>query len=717
MRRKTRGGNGDNPNVELQFLVDMKEDLENLGKEMEEIDETEYAEFIKEFLALIDRKDRTVLEQLYRLLSIVIEYGEIHILEPLLKAGMNINLQLNGSTPLHSAIRYGYIEVIKLLLKWHADPNAKDREGLTPLCLALEYKLAESALLLLKQGADPKIGMCRDGLSYIQFAVKNRDADNVRILLERGMDPNVRDKDGITPLHSAIRKRDNDIATLLLDKGADPTIEDNDGNTPFYYAVSNDNDTIVRKILSLYDIDLEKPNKYGVSPIGYAFKYKKENVLRVFQDKIGSSISTCIDYTTQASGTCYYNTILNAIFLSPRLLHLARFKFYEYIKTIQETPNSDITYNDIIDKRVHIRFAMNSGEIILNLSDTHTTTDDRVIYFTQKNKNEIAKFMVMKTIYLFMCDLDKLKKLRYQKKPSCPIYIHDYIQLLATLTLYIQKGHDFKFAQSRRDKKKYQLAAVAEPVSSPIQPESSVPLYLIEGGPPFYTFKTVLKYIYDYKTEYKRKVQIKNIKSPPTIGSSCEVLILINPTYERLHGIKDSIDAYPIEQVGQSYKDEDSELLKDELMIGNTRFVLDHASIVLSDTEGGHAIVGTVCGTGRVPIYTLVDSNDRTIIADWRRIPFMNKSTNTEFIEKIGYSYKNISLKYVCYVRADIESLYPMVQENMCPGKMGGGSVVSYKGRKYKVRVGKRGGKYILVGKDKSVVYLSGTTAKNNHKS
>jgi hypothetical protein len=39
---------------------------------------------------------------------------------------------------------------------------------------------------------------------------------------------------------------------------------------------------------------------------------------------------------------------------------------------------------------------------------------------------------------------------------------------------------------------------------------------------------------------------------------------------------------------------------------------------------------------------------------------------------------------------------------------MAGGTMVSYKGRKYKVRVGKRGGKYILVGKEKNVVYLSG---------
>ena len=37
-----------------------------------------------------------------------------------------------------------------------------------------------------------------------------------------------------------------------------------------------------------------------------------------------------------------------------------------------------------------------------------------------------------------------------------------------------------------------------------------------------------------------------------------------------------------------------------------------------------------------------------------------------------------------------------------------GGTYVTYKGgRNYKIYVGKRGGKYILVGKDKKKVYLS----------
>jgi len=48
--------------------------------------------------------------------------------------GINPNIQdVDGSTPLHIATRYGNLDVVELLLEYGADPNVKDNKGKTPL--------------------------------------------------------------------------------------------------------------------------------------------------------------------------------------------------------------------------------------------------------------------------------------------------------------------------------------------------------------------------------------------------------------------------------------------------------------------------------------------------------------------------------------------------------------------------------------------------------
>ena len=41
-----------------------------------------------------------------------------------------------GSTPLHDAARYGYLKIVRLLLEYGANINAKDMFGKTPLDFA-----------------------------------------------------------------------------------------------------------------------------------------------------------------------------------------------------------------------------------------------------------------------------------------------------------------------------------------------------------------------------------------------------------------------------------------------------------------------------------------------------------------------------------------------------------------------------------------------------
>jgi 26S proteasome non-ATPase regulatory subunit 10 len=89
-------------------------------------------------------------------------------------------------TPLHVAADLGDADLINLLLKYHADVNARDGRGLTPLL-------------------------------WTAFGGKHAAAG---ALIAGGADVNARDKDGKTTLDLAKHSLDNDLVTLLREHGA-----------------------------------------------------------------------------------------------------------------------------------------------------------------------------------------------------------------------------------------------------------------------------------------------------------------------------------------------------------------------------------------------------------------------------------------------------------------------------------------------------------------
>jgi len=62
--------------------------------------------------------------------------------------------------------------MVSILLKNHADVNAKDKHGNTPLICAAQQKNPQVIILLLKAGADAK-AKDSDGKTALDFALKN----------------------------------------------------------------------------------------------------------------------------------------------------------------------------------------------------------------------------------------------------------------------------------------------------------------------------------------------------------------------------------------------------------------------------------------------------------------------------------------------------------------------------------------------------------------
>jgi hypothetical protein len=121
-----------------------------------------------------------------------------------------------GRTALHCAALHGDFEMVRELLNYKADVNARD-EGWTPIHFVSQG---------FQDLVIPNICQSFPGVA--------------RLLLEHGADVNVQvsvpDSSGRTPLHVATEFNRAEVARVLLEHGANVDAEDNQGRTPFQIA-------------------------------------------------------------------------------------------------------------------------------------------------------------------------------------------------------------------------------------------------------------------------------------------------------------------------------------------------------------------------------------------------------------------------------------------------------------------------------------------------
>jgi ankyrin repeat protein len=122
-----------------------------------------------------------------------------------------------GRTPLHSAAWYGDLEMVRLLLNYKADVNARCDKG---------WPLIHYASEGFQGSVIPNI--CQSS------------PDVVRLLLEHGADVNAQisgsDRSGRTPLHVTAEFNTAGVVCVLLEHGANVDAEDSQGRTPFQIA-------------------------------------------------------------------------------------------------------------------------------------------------------------------------------------------------------------------------------------------------------------------------------------------------------------------------------------------------------------------------------------------------------------------------------------------------------------------------------------------------
>ena len=160
--------------------------------------------------------------------------GDTAKIRSLCAQGVDINEKnIYGETALMTASRYGYLEIVKILVNNGANVNLTSNLGSPTLYYALTAKRYNIFIFLVLNGADlrqlqqhfslfaNKTSLRYNLQLYFEDAVYNGELAVVKKFLTANVDTRVDTTSGITPLLIASSMGHTEIARLLIENGAD----------------------------------------------------------------------------------------------------------------------------------------------------------------------------------------------------------------------------------------------------------------------------------------------------------------------------------------------------------------------------------------------------------------------------------------------------------------------------------------------------------------
>ncbi len=167
-----------------------------------------------------------------------------------LEAGVNTEISNErGWTTLMLAAFNGHDDVIKVLMKHHANVHATDLLGNTALHWASDSGKATSAKLLIEYHADID-ATNNSNQTPLLLASKGRNLGILLLLIDSGANLNAIGLDGSTALHKSAAAGYTEIVRTLLYHGAISNFKNNFGDTPLSLAAKNNQQAVIQIIMS-----------------------------------------------------------------------------------------------------------------------------------------------------------------------------------------------------------------------------------------------------------------------------------------------------------------------------------------------------------------------------------------------------------------------------------------------------------------------------------
>jgi ankyrin repeat protein len=221
--------------------------------------------------------------------AINIATGNIEVMQLLIKYKADVNIaNNNGIAPLHMASERCDIDAINLLLENGADVNANTVKGETPLYYAITYVITNyshtfverETLInrLVEVGADVNV-VNKDGQTLMHVAAVCGNLEAIQILKDKGVSVNATTKlCKDTPLHLATF---DTCIEFLIKNGANVNAIGNNGNTPLQSICANVRSASDGTVLLKNGAKIDIKNEDGKTALDIAIDtsgYKKDLV-------------------------------------------------------------------------------------------------------------------------------------------------------------------------------------------------------------------------------------------------------------------------------------------------------------------------------------------------------------------------------------------------------------------------------------------------------
>ena len=239
--------------------------------------------------------------------------GHVRVIKTLLQYGFDIEAKdAEGETPLHCACRGHHMNAVKCLVEHGANINSQDESMETPFFECVRSGSAFMVNLMLRLRADI---FCRasNGNSALHLAAARGFLRLVKIIQKiDGFPISSLNAEGQSTLHLAVRFQHPVVVEELLPSSKDVlNLQDASGQSPLSLAAEADH-------LEIADILTEHAKAVGLQidlnqPTVFAVQYSARNVLSLLV-QLGVDLTSCVDIATGST-----------------VLHLAAFQGDEHI--------------------------------------------------------------------------------------------------------------------------------------------------------------------------------------------------------------------------------------------------------------------------------------------------------------------------------------------------------------------------------------------------